>query len=132
MNPTILSYKVEVTDLDYMGIVAHYKWVEIFEKTRFAMLESRGWPLSKAWETGVGAVIAEINVRFLRKVKYGETLSVEITPCRAFEGGCWLEYKVFNGDRKMVAESDQKAVFIEMKTGKTTKIPSDLAEIFEL
>ncbi|MGE0173109.1 MAG: acyl-CoA thioesterase [Oligoflexales bacterium] len=122
-----VEYKVEITDIDYMGHVSHYKWFEIMEKVRFAMLEKLDWPLSKAWNIGVGAVIAEAAIAFKKPAKYGDSLKVRITPCEAFKYGCSLHFEIFNQHEILLIDCKQKALFIDLKEKRPTSIPNDLA-----
>ena len=90
--------------LDSYGHVNNATYLEIFEEARWEVVTERGYGYNKVHETGLGPVILEINIKFLKEVTLREKvkISVEAEP---FNGKvAWIKQKLLKEDGSIGSE----------------------------
>lgn len=76
---------IQETDLDLFGHVNNAAYLRLFENARWDMLSNLGIRVSEIQETGIGPVILEVQVKFLRELKARQKIRIQ-TEVEPFAG----------------------------------------------
>ena len=120
------TYEVRLDDLDYMGIVGNSDWLVFLERARIDLIKTIGLPFSEMQKLGIGGVVAESHIKYIRPAKFEDQLTFSITPDNLFEHGFYLNYKASNQDKKLCLTADFKMVIVN-QLGRPTTVPEKLS-----
>lgn len=114
------KHKVEIREihLDTFGHVNNATYLQILEQVRWDLISSRGYGFKKIQETGLGPVILEINMKFLREIKLRETVTVETQPLEYGSKIGILRQDIFNEKGEKMFESKFTFGFFDTKLRK--------------
>ncbi len=68
---------IRESHLDTFGHVNNATYLQILEEARWDFITARGFGLKKIQEVGLGPIILEINMKFLKEIKLREKITVE-------------------------------------------------------
>lgn len=93
---------------------------------------ARGWPVDRYLQSGYVWVVRSHFITYLRPAFEGETIALQ-TWVAGFKALSSLrKYRVVRlHDQTLLAEAETNWVFVELKTGRPSKIPVDLRTAFE-
>lgn len=74
---SIYSLVIKETHLDVYGHVNNATYLTLFEEARWEWVTKNGYGFQKIKETGLGPVILEINMRFLKELRLREKIKIE-------------------------------------------------------
>lgn len=79
MNPVIYNYPILIREnyLDVYGHVNNAAYLTLFEEARWEMITKKGYGLKKIMETGIGPVILEIKMRFLKELRVRDQVNIQ-------------------------------------------------------
>ena len=79
MSFEIYHYELLIREhhLDSFGHVNHATYVEIFQEARWEFITSRGFGLEVVHRTGVGPVILEMEIQFLKEIRLRQSVRIE-------------------------------------------------------
>lgn len=100
MHGTIYTYPVLIKEsfLDTFGHMNNAMYLTILEDARWEMLTENGFSLEKIHETGIGPVILDIKIRFLKEIKLREEIIIT-TQVVSYEKKIGLiAHKMMRGD----------------------------------
>lgn len=72
-------YEVTIREghLDTFGHVNNATYLAIFEEARWELLNEKGYTMEVIQKTGLGPVILEINLKFLRELRLRQNIKIE-------------------------------------------------------
>lgn len=81
MENRIFEYPMIIKEhhLDTFGHVNNATYLEIFEEARWQFITDNGYGLDKVKSTGLGPVVLEINIRFIKELKNREEIIIHST-----------------------------------------------------
>lgn len=125
-----VELKVRFHELDPNGHLNHGVYLNLFETARIEIMERLGYPLARLHAQGVGLVVVEANVRFLRPALAGDVLVIDshISELRR-ASGWWRQ--VMRRHDEVVAETEVRSTVVGA-TGRPTRPPPDLLAALEL
>lgn len=100
MHGTIYTYPVLIKEyfLDTFGHMNNAMYLTILEDARWDLLTQNGFSLEKIHETGVGPVILDIKIRFLKEIRLREEVVIT-TQCVSYEKKIGIiAHKIMRGD----------------------------------
>ncbi len=124
------SYRINLDDLDYMGIVGHANWLLILQRARIELLEALGLSYEFLTQSGTTAVVKSIAMEFLAPARHRDPIRVSVEPVNWTATSLSLRYLVTGPADKHLLECDLKLVFVD-KSGKPVRIPAELKRRFE-
>ena len=111
------SYPLTIIErhLDTFGHVNNAVYLEIFEEARWSIINGNGYGMQKIKETGLGPVILEIQMRFLRELKLHEKVIVK-SEAMSYKGkiGLFLQW-MENEAGERCCEADFKIGLFDLK-----------------
>lgn len=89
-------HKVNYHETDKMGITHHANYVKWMEEARISFLEQMGYSYSKIESLGIGAVITELECRYLRSTTFEDEVRISVS-VESFDGvTLTVLYKMIN------------------------------------
>lgn len=78
MENKIFDYQLTIREhhLDTFGHVNNATYLNLYEEARWEFITQNGYGLDKVKRTGMGPVILEINVRFIKELRLREPITI--------------------------------------------------------
>ena len=78
MENRIFDYQLTIREhhLDTFGHVNNATYLQLYEEARWELITQNGYGLDKVKQTGMGPVILEINVRFMKELRLREPITI--------------------------------------------------------
>lgn len=78
MENRIFKYEMTIKEfhLDTFGHVNNATYLQIYEEARWEFITQNGYGLDKIKETGLGPVILEINLRFIKELHLRKKITI--------------------------------------------------------
>jgi len=121
------------SDIDVQGHVNNTRYVAWMQDVAVAHSTAQGWSMERYVAEGAGWVVRQHTITYKRPCFLGET----ITACTWIAGFAprqsprkYLFWRA--ADRAVLAEAETQWVFIDLKTGRPTKVPESLRTAFEI
>lgn len=112
MDNNIYTYELTIKEahLDTFGHVNNATYLQLYEEARWQLITENGYGLSKINETGLGPVILEIKLRFIKELYLRQKITIHTQT---------IEYKGKIGIIKQwITDHDGKICSdVEMKMG---------------
>lgn len=106
-----ITVLIREAHLDTFGHVNNATYLSLFEQARWDIIEAGGYGLSVIRRTGLGPVVLEANIKFLREIGLRESIRIQ---SRAFDsqGG-----KIMRMRQLMMNSRDELCCEAEFKFG---------------
>jgi len=85
------SYAIRWSDLDANGHVNYASYIDATGDLRYRFFTEHGFPPEKFAELGIGPIYTDIHASFLREVRMGETITINLFPIGSFTARAALE-----------------------------------------
>jgi len=133
--PRIFSREIVVaaSDIDVQGHVNNLRYLQWMQDVAVAHSTAQGWPLERYVAEGSGWVVRSHTITYKRPAFLGEVLtactwiagfSPRSTPRR------YLFWRA--ADKCVLAEAETIWVFVNLATGRPTKVPDALRNAWEI
>lgn len=78
MENKSFDYKMTIKEhhLDTFGHVNNATYLQIFEEARWELITNNGYGIDKVKSTGLGPVITDINIKFLKELRVRENIVI--------------------------------------------------------
>ncbi len=78
MENRIFTYEITIKEhhLDTFGHVNNATYLQLYEEARWELITENGYGLQKVKETGLGPIILEINIRFLKELRLRDVVQI--------------------------------------------------------
>ena len=79
MNAQVFKYPTLIKEvyLDVYGHVNNAMYLTLFEEARWDLTYKNGWGLKRILDKGVGPVILEVHIKYLRELKLRDEIVIE-------------------------------------------------------
>jgi acyl-CoA thioester hydrolase len=133
--PRIFSREITVAqaDIDIQGHVNNLRYLQWMQDVAVAHSTAQGWSMARYAEAGMGWVVRSHTITYKRPSFLGET----ITACTWIAGFSprtsprrYLFWRA--ADKCVLAEAETMWVFVNLATGRPTKVPDALRQAFEI
>ena len=78
-SKAIYKHKVQYYETDQMGVVHHSNYIRWFEEARTDFMEKMGMGYHEMERLGILSPVLEVEAKYLRMVRFGETVSIGVT-----------------------------------------------------
>ena len=124
--------RVRFQDVDAAGIVFFPRVLEYFHDAYVAWMDAEklGFAeavLSRRW----CAPIKHVESTFVRPMRFGDDISVELVGAHLDGSDVWLAYRIVAADGKLVAFGQTHHVSIDLATFKRGPLPPDAQRVFD-
>ena len=126
MKNSFSSISVRYAETDQMGVVHHGNYAQYFEVARIDWLDQFGVAYKKMEEDGVMLPVYEMQFKFLRPAKFGDTLTVETCLRELPRVKIIFDYKLRNQKNELLTEASSVLVFMDAKSKKPMRCPEHI------
>lgn len=124
------SLRVRYAETDQMGYVYYGNYATYYEIGRVEALRSLGFSYKKLEEeTGVMMPVLELNVQYKAPAFYDEELRLQIRIPEMPQTRMRFEYKIYNGQDKLLNEGHTTLVFVNKASGRPCRVPEELKQV---
>lgn len=121
-----IKVPIRFMDLDALQHVNNARYLNFLEEARIAYSQEKLELFNKIEELNV--LVARIEIDFMQPIKFGEQLSIYTRICKLGTKSFTFEsvFCIGEENERIVSRALQTLVTIDMKLGKSIKIPEDL------
>ena len=124
------QYRVCYADTDQMGVVYYANYFILFERARTELLRLNGLSYKQIEEQGFMLPVLDAHAKYHRPARYDDLLDVTARVVE-FDG---LKLKTaceVKRDGVLLVDGDVTLVFLNAKTGRPSRPPENIRQIFE-
>jgi YbgC/YbaW family acyl-CoA thioester hydrolase len=122
--------KVRSYELDAQGHVNYAVYLSYLEYARVATMEELGIPFQDYFKKGMGIVIAEIHIKYLRPATLGDELEITLEGMEAGKTSLTFKQNILNVKTgKKLLEGELVAVFLD-RQGRPAPMDEDFRKAF--
>ena len=114
------EYEVLIREhhLDSYGHVNNATYLALYEEARWEAITQKGYGYKTVQQTGLGPIILEINLKFLKEIKLRERIVITLEVV-SYEGKiCILRQQMLRENREVVSEATLTTSFFDLKARK--------------
>lgn len=120
---------VRYAETDAMGVVHHASYIVWFEVARTEWLAVRGYRYADLEKEGFFLVVTEVNVRYLRPVRYGDEIVVRSHPSEVKSRAIQFTYEVVNPTTNEVHVTATTRHICTDRQGRVSRIPEHIVSL---
>lgn len=116
----IFEYEVLIREqhLDSYGHVNNATYLALYEEARWEAITQRGYGYKTVHETGLGPIVLEVNVKFLKELKLRENIIITLEVI-SYEGKlCKLRQLMIKENKVIASEALITIAFFDLKNRK--------------
>lgn len=100
MHSTTYTYPVLIKEyfLDTFGHLNNAMYLTLLEDARWELLTQNGWSVQKIHESGIGPVILDIKIRFLKEIRLRDEVIITTRVVSYEKKIGIIEHKIMRGD----------------------------------
>lgn len=125
-----VQIRVRYADTDQMGYVYYGNYAAYYEVARVEAFRALGFAYKQMEEEGVMMPVLDLKSEFLKPAIYDDLLTVRVCVPEKPRARIRYEYEVFNEAGVLLNRAETTLVFIDMKSGRPTRPPKIIAELF--
>lgn len=133
--PRIFRREITVAqaDIDIQGHVNNLRYLQWMQDVAVAHSTAQGWSMQRYAEAGAGWVVRSHQITYKRPAFLGETLTA-CTWIAGFQARSTPRRYLFwrATDKTVLAEAETLWVYVDLATGRPTKVPDELRTAFEV
>jgi YbgC/YbaW family acyl-CoA thioester hydrolase len=126
------EHRVRPDDIDMFQHVHNSKYFDYVLAARYEQMEQYyGMSMEKFIERGFGWVVSKVYIEYRRPLAMGDHFLVRTGIESINEKGCRVNFVITNkATQKASCEGWFEYVMIDIKTGRSQKIPQDVIEVY--
>ena len=126
--------QVRWSDLDANSHMRHTAYLDMAATARMSFLSYYGFGEKEFLELGIGPVLFNENANYLKEVRGGETIEIQVQLSAMSEDGRkWqMDHQLIRlSDNEKVAQLTASGAWLDLKTRKITVPPDSLLSTFQ-
>lgn len=124
-----VQLRVRYGETDQMGYVYHGNYAMYYEVARVEALRMLGIPYKTMEKTGIGMPVISMQIKFHQPARYDDLLSIKVTIPTKPRARIMFLYEVINENGTLINSAETELVFINLKTGRPTRIPEAMTTL---
>lgn len=126
-----IQIRVRYAETDQMGYVYYGNYATYFEVARVEAFRSLGFSYKKLEEMGIGMPVLSLKVNYHAPARYDDLLTVRVTIPEMPRARIIFTYEVTNEAGKLINTGETELVFIQMESGRPTRLPQVMQALLE-
>ena len=120
---------VHAFETDFGGVVSNTRFLEWFERGRYALLHEAGLPVEETWsQEGVMAVVRRVEVDYLSFARHEDRLVLTTRVSEWKGASATVEHEIVRPkDEVVIARATQTIAFLN-RSWKPTRVPKSYRE----
>ena len=124
--------RVYYSDTDHGGVVYYANYLKWFEIGRTELLRQAGFNNAEFERQGLIAPVVEVHCNYKQPAHYNDIIIIKTTVENIGNSSIKFKYEIINKkNNNILAEGYTVNVFVNMKKGKSTKLPDKLRKGLE-
>ena len=104
--------------LDSYGHVNNATYLALYEEARWEAITQKGYGYKTVQQTGLGPIILEINLKFLKEIKLREKIIITLEVVSYVGKICILRQQMLRENREVASEVTLTTSFFDLKARK--------------
>lgn len=109
---------IKESHLDFMGHVNNATYLTILEEARWELLLEYNYTLNDILKSGIGPVILECNIKFIKEIKLREKIIIESEISSLENKIGYIEQLIFNEKKELCSKAKFAFGFFDIKQRK--------------
>lgn len=130
MKKICLNLEIYPYQIDFIGHVNNSIYIQWMEIGRIKLLEAVGLPLPEIAQRGFLPVLVHTNITYKNPLYLGNKVQMKLWLSELRAASAMIEFHFYNGNNTLVAEAQQKGLFIDTKTKRPRRLQSEERELF--
>ncbi|NNJ89821.1 MAG: acyl-CoA thioesterase [Eudoraea sp.] len=126
------SFRVRYSETDQMGVVYHGNYAQYLEMGRVEWLRSMGFSYKKMENDGIMLPVISLQIDFKKSATYDDLITVSTTLTKPPMVRIEFDYEIRNEEGELLITAHTVLAFIDMKTKRPTRCPSQILDCLEL
>ncbi len=126
-----IQLRVRYAETDQMGYVYYGNYATYFEVARVEAFRQIGFSYNELEKQGVGMPVLEYKTKYISPAKYDDLLTVKVRIPELPGIRIRFEYEIHNEEGKLLNIAETTLVFINIQTGKPTKLPPTIDSLIK-
>jgi acyl-CoA thioester hydrolase len=126
------SFRVRYSETDQMGVVYHGNYAQYLEMGRVEWLRSMGFSYKKMENDGIMLPVISLQMNFKKSATYDDLITVTTSLTKLPMVRIEFDYEIRNEEGELLITANTVLAFIDMKTKRLTKCPSQILECLKL
>ena len=128
---TKTEIKVRSTHIDVMGHVNNAKFLEYMEWGREEWYNRIGVDFPALEKRGLGTVVVNINIDFLKEAVQDDILTIITEPLRRGNKSYGLLHKIYNQNNKLIAKAEVISLIIDFEDRNSVALIPEIADCYK-
>ncbi len=125
------KFRVRYADTDQMGYMYYGNYPQYLEVGRAEWLRELGFSYREIEKSGIILPVRSLDIKYLKPLKYDEVVTIRTFLKKKPMVRIEFSYEIYNEKKELCTTASTTLVFIDITTGKPTKIPNNLLEVVE-
>jgi len=121
-------YSFHIDSNQNVNNIVFVQWVEI---ARLRLMELAGYAMETLDAKGLMGMVTETRIRYRKPMSLCDEVTVQLWIRDLRRISVLLAYRFINGERELVAEGSQEALFVSLATGRPYRISAEERKPFE-
>lgn len=130
MLKALYNLSIKESHLDFMGHVNNATYLTILEEARWELLYSHNYTLKDILTSGIGPVILECNIKFLKEIGLRQIITIESEIISFKDKIGIMQQNIFNEKKELCTSAKFTFGFFDMKLRKLVEPRDKLKAIF--
>lgn len=126
-----IKTRVRYAETDQMGYVYYGNYATYYEIARVEAFRALGFPYKEMEELGIGMPVLSLNVKYHQPGKYDDLLTIKVSIPEKPMARVTFQYEIVNEAGKLINSGSTELVFINMETGRPTRMPEKMEKLLE-
>jgi len=127
------TFTIPEEAIDELGHVSNLKHIAWMQEIAIQHSAAQGWPVERYLQSGAVWVVRSHFITYLRPAYQGELITIRTWIGEIKQRSCVRKYLVLRAtDQSVLVEAETKWVYIDRRSGRPVRIPSDLRNAFDL
>lgn len=123
--------RVRYAETDQMGYVYYGNYPTFYEIARVEAFRALGFPYKEMEEMGIGMPVLSLQIKYHAPGKYDDLLTIKVVIKEKPKARITFHYEVTNEAGKLINTGETELVFINMDTGRPTRMPEKMQKLLE-
>ncbi|MEP3836682.1 MAG: thioesterase family protein [Algibacter sp.] len=126
-----IQIRVRYGETDQMGVVYHGNYALYLEMGRIEWLRKLGVSYKSMEENGIMLPVVSLNVNYKKSAGYDDVINVKTQLKNLTNVKIEFEYEITNEKGEILTTASTILVFVDMKSGRPTKVPQYILDLIE-
>lgn len=123
-----IQFRVRYGETDQMSYAYHGNYASYFEMGRTEWLRKLGVSYKNMEENGIMLPVINLNTNYIKPAKYDDVLTLTTSLAKKPSARIEFNFEIHNEKDELLTTASATLVFVNMKTGRPTRIPEYLVE----